>query len=61
MQDNPPPAPVNHTAEMIIATVFGVMYGLKNDDYFTGIFVGVVAGIVLSVIHTLVVRRRKGR
>lgn len=61
MEQTPPPAPINHTAEMVIATVFGVMYGLKNNDYLTGIFVGVVAGVVLSMVHTWVVRRRKGR
>ena len=55
-----PPTPINHTAEMVIGTIFGVMYGLKNDDYLTGIFVGVVAGVVLSVLHTwIAVRRRK--
>lgn len=56
-----PPKPINHTAETIVATLFGVMYGLKNDDYLTGIFVGVVAGVVLSVLHTWIVRRRKDR
>ena len=61
MQDNPPPAPINHTAEMVIATVFGVMYGLKKDDFLTGIFLGVVAGVVLSIIHTWIVTRRKDR
>lgn len=55
-----PPTPINHTAEMVIGTIFGVMYGLKNHDYLTGIFVGVVAGVVLSVLHTwIAVRRRK--
>lgn len=61
MQDTPPPAPVNHTGEMIIATIFGVMYGLKRNDYLTGIFVGIAAGVLLSVLHTWIVRRRGGK
>lgn len=55
------PAPVNHTAEMIIATLFGVMYALKTDDYLTGIFLGIVAGVVLSVLHTWVESLRRRR
>lgn len=55
------PAPVNHTAEMVIATIFGVMYGLKTGNYLTGIFVGIVAGVVLSAVHTWVVARRRKR
>lgn len=61
MTVTPPTAPVNHTAEMVIATVFGVMYGLKTDDYLTGIFVGIVAGVILSALHTWVVARRRRR
>ena len=61
MTATPPTAPVNHTAEMVIATVFGVMYGLKTDDYLTGIFVGIVAGVILSALHTWVVARRRRR
>lgn len=61
MTASPPTAPVNHTAEMVIATVFGVMYGLKTDDYLTGIFVGIVAGVILSALHTWVVARRRRR
>lgn len=54
-----PPVPVSHTAEMIIATVFGVMYALKTGDYFVGVFLGILAGVVLSVLHTWIVLRRK--
>lgn len=55
-----PPTPINHTAEMVIGTVFGVMFGLKTGDYLTGIFVGILAGVLLSVLHTwIAVRRRK--
>lgn len=61
MSTTPPPAPVNHTAEMVIATIFGVMFGLKTGDYFTGIFVGIVAGVVLSALHTWIVARRRKR
>ena len=43
------PEPVNHTAELVIATIFGVMYGLKTGDYFSGIFIGIVAGVLLTV------------
>lgn len=60
MSTPPLPEPVNHTAELVIATLFGVMYGLKTGDYFSGIFIGIVAGVLLSVLHTwIVVRRRK--
>ena len=61
MTASPPTAPVNHNGKMVIATVFGVMYGLKTDDYLTGIFVGIVAGVILSALHTWVVARRRRR
>jgi ABC-type uncharacterized transport system permease subunit len=56
-----PPVAVSHTAEMIIATVFGVMYALKTGDYFVGIFLGILAGVVLSVLHTWIAARRRNR
>ena len=61
MSTPPLPEPVNHTAELVIATIFGVMYGLKTSDYFSGIFIGIVAGVLLSGLHTWVVVRRRKR
>lgn len=61
MSTTPPPTPINHTAEMVIGTVFGVMFGLKTEDYLTGIFVGIIAGVVLSALHTWIATRRRNR
>lgn len=61
MNSPTPPVPVSHNAEMIIATVFGVMYALKTGDYFVGIFLGIVAGVLLSMLHTWVAGRRRKR
>lgn len=61
MTTPPPPTPVNHSAEMIIATMFGVMFALKTGDYFTGIFVGIIAGVLLSALHTWIASRRRNR
>ncbi len=61
MSTPPLPEPVNHTAELVIATIFGVMYGLKTGDYFSGIFIGIVAGVLLSGLPTWVVVRRRKR
>lgn len=61
MTTPPPSTPVNHTAEMIIATMFGVMFALKTGDYFTGIFVGIIAGVALSALHTWIATRRRNR
>lgn len=61
MSTPPLPEPVNHTAELVIATIFGVMYGLKTGDYFSGIFIGIVAGVLLSGLHTWVVVRSRKR
>ena len=61
MSTPPLPEPVNHTAELVIATIFGVMYGLKTGNYFSGIFIGIVAGVLLSGLQTWVVVRRRKR
>lgn len=57
----PPPKPVSHTAEMIIATVVGVAIGLTTDNFLLGAGVGIGLGIVLSVARTVVVERRRRR
>ena len=54
MSTPPLPEPVNHTAELVIATIFGVMYGLKTGDYFSGIFIGIVAGVVYIGVLAIV-------
>ena len=56
----PKPEPISHTAEMVIATVAGVAFGVKTGHYLTGIFIGIVLGVALSVLGT-VVRARSRR
>jgi len=56
--NEPKPPPLN-VPEMIIATVAGVSFGLKTDNFLAGIFVGVVLGIVLSLIGNKIRSRNK--
>ncbi len=57
----PPPQPVSHTTEMVIATLVGVAIGLVQDNFLLGAGVGIGLGIVLSVIKTIYVERRRRR
>lgn len=59
----PPPAPVSHTAEMVLATVIGVAVGLGRDNLLLGCVVGIAAGILMSIGRTLYVdyKRRRRR
>ncbi|WP_312367876.1 hypothetical protein [Stenotrophomonas sp.] len=57
--NDPKPPPLN-VPEMVIATVAGVSFGLKTDNFLAGIFIGVMLGIVLSLIGNRI-RARKGR
>jgi len=54
-----PTQPVSHTSEMVIATVVGVAVGLGLDNLLLGCFVGIGAGIVLSIARTLYVDRKR--
>lgn len=55
----PPPQPVSHTIEMVIATVVGVAIGLTADNFLLGAGIGIGLGIVLSVAKTVYVERRR--
>ncbi|MCW4456321.1 hypothetical protein OK348_16170 [Flavobacterium sp. MXW15] len=57
----PPPQPVSHTTEMVIATVIGAAVGLTTGKLMLGAGVGIVVGIVLSVAKTLYVERQRRR
>ncbi|WP_313275942.1 hypothetical protein [Stenotrophomonas sp.] len=57
---NEPKSPPLNVPEMVIATVAGVSFGLKTDNFLAGIFIGVMLGIVLSLIGNRI-RARKGR
>ncbi|WP_152984192.1 MULTISPECIES: hypothetical protein [Stenotrophomonas] len=56
----PAPNTSTHIPEMVIATVAGVAFGVKTGHYLTGIFIGIVLGVALSVLGT-VVRARSRR
>lgn len=55
----PPPQPVSHTAEMVIATVVGASVGLYQDNLLLGAGVGIALGVALSVARTLHVERKR--
>jgi F0F1-type ATP synthase assembly protein I len=55
----PPPTPVSHTAEMVIATVVGVGIGLFRDNFLLGAGIGIALGILLSIAKTLYVDRKR--
>jgi len=55
----PPPAASTHLPEMVIATVAGVAFGVKTGHYLAGIFIGIVLGVALSAIGTLVRARSR--
>jgi CBS-domain-containing membrane protein len=57
----PPPEPISHTAEMVIATVVGVAVGLGMDNLLLGCGVGIALGILLSIGRTLYVDRQRRR
>ncbi|PII15367.1 hypothetical protein CR920_05920 [Stenotrophomonas indicatrix] len=57
----PKPEPISHTAEMVIATVVGVAVGLTVDNLLLGCGVGIAVGILLSIIKTLYVDRKRRR
>lgn len=61
MSSRPPPQPIPHTAEMVIATVVGVAVGLGMDNLLLGCVIGIGVGIVLSIARTLYVDRRRRR
>lgn len=55
----PPQPPPLYMPEMIIATVAGVGFGLKYNNFLAGIFVGVVLGVVMSLIGHKIRSRNK--
>lgn len=57
----PPPEPISHTAEMVIATVVGVAVGLGLDNLLLGCVVGIALGVVLSIGRTLYLDRKRRR
>jgi len=57
----PKPEPISHTAEMVIATVVGVAVALTVDNLLLGCGVGIAVGILLSIIKTLYVDRKRRR
>ncbi|MBJ7515477.1 MAG: hypothetical protein JHC82_04265 [Stenotrophomonas sp.] len=57
----PPPEPISHTTEMVIATVVGVAVGLGLDNLLLGCVVGIALGIVLSIGKTLYLDRKRRR
>ncbi|KIP81640.1 hypothetical protein H9654_16090 [Stenotrophomonas sp. Sa5BUN4] len=57
----PPPEPISHTAEMVIATVVGVAVGLGLDNLLLGCVVGIALGVVLSIGKTLYLDRKRRR
>ncbi len=57
----PPPQPISHTVEMVIATIVGVAVGLSVDNLLLGCGVGIAVGILLSIIKTLYVDRARSR
>ena len=57
----PPPEPISHTAEMVVATVVGVAVGLGLDNLLLGCVVGIALGVVLSIGKTLYLDRKRRR
>ncbi|MGA6148313.1 MULTISPECIES: hypothetical protein [Stenotrophomonas] len=55
----PPPQPISHTAEMVIATIVGVGIGLARDNLLLGAGIGIAVGVLLSIAKTLYVERRR--
>ncbi|MBD3826019.1 hypothetical protein [Stenotrophomonas sp.] len=55
----PPPQPISHTAEMVIATIVGVGIGLSRDNLLLGAGIGIAVGVLLSIAKTLYVERRR--
>lgn len=55
----PPQPPPLYMPEMIIATVAGVAFGLKYNNFLAGIFIGVVLGVVMSLIGHKIRSRNK--
>ncbi|WP_422507445.1 hypothetical protein [Stenotrophomonas sp. GZD-301] len=55
----PPPQPISHTAEMVIATIVGVGIGLARDNLLLGAGIGIAVGVLLSIAKTLYVERKR--
>lgn len=55
----PPPQPISHTAEMVIATIIGVAIGLTRDNFLLGAGIGIAVGVLLSIAKTLYVERKR--
>ncbi|WP_303638673.1 MULTISPECIES: hypothetical protein [Stenotrophomonas] len=56
---HPPPQPISHNVEMVIATIVGVAVGLTVDNLLLGCGVGIAVGVLLSIIKTLYVDRKR--
>lgn len=54
-----PPQPVPLMWEMVVATVLGVTVGIWTNNLLLGCGVGIGLGVVLSIIKTLLVERKK--
>lgn len=55
----PPPQPISHTAEIVIATIIGVAIGLTRDNFLLGAGIGIAVGVLLSIAKTLYVERKR--
>ncbi|MCW6029821.1 hypothetical protein EDF74_0830 [Stenotrophomonas rhizophila] len=55
----PPPPPVSHTTEMVIATIVGVAIGLTRDNFLLGAGIGIAVGVLMSIAKTVYVERKR--
>ncbi|MDC6705787.1 hypothetical protein OEZ83_25825 [Leclercia adecarboxylata] len=57
----PPPQPISHTPEMVIATIIGVAIGLTRDNFLLGAGIGIAVGVLMSIAKTVYVERKRGQ
>ena len=57
----PPPQPISHTTEMVIATMIGVAIGLTRDNFLLGAGIGIAVGVLMSIAKTVYVERKRRR
>lgn len=55
----PPPQPISHTTEMVIATIIGVAIGLTRDNFLLGAGIGIAVGVLMSIAKTVYVERKR--
>ena len=55
----PPPQPISHTTERVIATIIGVAIGLTRDNFLLGAGIGIAVGVLMSIAKTVYVERKR--